>query len=349
MIKNASEKRNDAVCILPFGKLNDGTEIRAYRLCAPSGASVTVLEYGATLQAFEVPDKNGRLTDIVLGYDTAAEYEAGNACMGATVGRVAGRIEGAAFTLQGQRFELAKNEGQNHLHGGIQSFDRQMWQVRPDGNSLVCTRRSPDGEEGYPGNLDLQVIYTLEENALQIRYEADTDRDTPLSLTNHSYWNLNGGGSVLRHYLRISAEKICELRGDLIPTGCLRSISGTPFDFRLEKEVGAEIDAADGQLQLASGYDHNYALEGNPAAVLYSAQSGIELTVCSDQPGLQLYTANFLETQNGKHGKSMGRRSAVCLETQQFPNAVNCPAFPSAILKAGMHYSSSTTYAFRIR
>ena len=218
------------------------------------------------------------------------------------------------------------------------------------GDSLLCWRTSPDGEENYPGNLKVQVRFTLtEDNRLHISYDADTDADTLVSLTNHSYFNLNGGGSVLKHRLQLFAERFTENDAGCLPTGKLLWVEGTPFDFRTEKEIGTDIGADDEQLRRAGGYDHNYVLMGKKAAVLYSEESGIEMTVETDLPGMQLYTANFLNERRGKRGSVMAPRNAACFETQLFPNAMNCYAFPSPVLRAGQHLHTETDYAFRIR
>ncbi len=315
-----------------------------------SGASLTVLDYGATIQKLCVPDRGGSFVDVVLGYDTVEEYAGQGAYLGAAIGRVGNRIGGAAFSLNGKLYQLAKNDGENQLHGGLKGFDKQIWSMSQDGQSLVCSRLSPDGEENYPGNLRVQIRYTLtEDNRLVISYDADTDADTPVNLTNHSYFNLNGGGSILGHRLRIFSERITANGSGCLPTGEIRSVEGTAFDFRSEKTIGADIDADDEQLKLVGGYDVNYVLSGKKAAVLYSPDTGIEMTVETDLPGMQLYTANFLSERRGKNGSTMRPRDGVCFETQLFPNAMNCWAFPSPILRAGKHLHTETVYAFKTR
>ena len=339
-----------SISSFPFDSLRDGAPVTAHRMTNSGGASVTVLDYGATVQSILIPDRSGVLTDVVLGYDTAMEYERNDGYLGATIGRVGNRIGGAAFSLNGVDHELAKNDGENHLHGGIRGFDKQMWSISEDHGSLVCTRRSPDGEEGYPGNLDVRVIFTLtDDNALRIQYDAATDRDTLVSLTNHSYFNLNGGGSVLEHLLRVNAERFCENDKSCLPTGRLLDVAGTPFDFRTEKPIGHTIGAEHPQLRYFNGYDHNFVLCGRCAAALYSEKSGIELTVTTDLPGMQLYTANSLSERVGKRGGVMSTHGAVCMETQLFPNAMNCYGFPSPVLHAGQRLHSETTFSFRIR
>ena len=339
-----------AVEFFPFGCLRDGRQVTAAKLKNRSGASVTVLDYGATVQSLCVPAKDGRPVDVVLGYDTAQEYECNGDFFGATIGRVANRIGGASFELHGKRYELAKNDGENQLHGGVLGFDKRMWRMAAQGESLLCWRTSPDGEENYPGNLKVQVLFSLtDDNRLCICYDADTDADTPLNLTNHSYFNLNGSGSILSHRLRLFSERICENDAGCLPTGRLLWVEGTPFDFREEKEIGTDIGAENEQLKLAGGYDHNFVLAGKKAAVVWGDQTGIELTVETDLPGMQFYTANALAERVGKDGRTIGRREAFCLETQLYPNAMNCWGFPSPILHAGEHLHTETVYAFRTR
>ena len=333
-----------------FGKTTDGRAVMAARLTNRAGSSLTVLDYGATIQALRVPNRNGTMTDVVLGYDTAEEYERNKDYVGATIGRVGNRIGGAVFSLNGKTYQLAKNDGENQLHGGIEGFDRKIWSMEALDDSILCRRVSPDGEENYPGNLTVQVRFSLtDDNRLEIVYDADTDQDTLVNLTNHAYYNLNGTGSVLSHRLMIPAERITENGPGCLPTGRLLPVEGTPFDFRSEKEIGAEIDAENEQLKMVGGYDHNYVLSGKKAAVLYSPESGIEMTAETDLPGMQLYTANCLGSRKVKGGLTAGPRTAVCLETQLFPNAMNCYAFPSPVLRAGTHLHTETHYSFRIR
>lgn len=338
-----------AFTMFSFGMTRGGEPVTACRLENGAGASVTVLDYGATVQSLCVPNDSGGLTDVVLGYDTAAEYEENGGFLGATIGRVGNRIGGAAFRLNGKCYALAKNDGENHLHGGHLGFDKWLWAIRPMGeDSLVCSRLSPDGEEGYPGNLQVQVTFTLTpRNTLRIQYDADTDQDTIVNLTNHSYFNLNGHGTVLEHELQVFASRITENDAGCLPTGKLLEVAGTPFDFQVPKQIGAEIGQDHPQLLCGKGYDHNYVLSGKRAAVLRSAVSGIMMTVETDMPGMQVYTANTLSERRGKGGSVMSPRSAVCLETQLFPNGVNLYGFPSPILRAGEHLHSETSFLFR--
>ncbi len=330
-----------------FGALSDGTEVHALRLTNAAGASITVLDYGATLQSLRVPDRDGRLVDVVLGYDCAADYERYDMYLGATIGRVGNRIANAAFSLNGVEHRLAANDGANHLHGGLRGFDKRLWEMRAEGDSIVCSRLSPDGEEGYPGDLRVCVRFFLtRDNALRIVYDAEGDRDTPVNLTNHSYFNLNGGGTVLEHRLQVFAERFCEGDAGCLPTGRLLPVEGTPFDFRAEKRIGEDIGAEHVQLLRAGGYDHNYCLSGKHAAVLRSEETGIRMRVETDLPGMQVYSGNFLKRHPGKGGREIERRGALCLETQLYPNAFNCWGFPSPVLRAGQRLHSETVYAF---
>ena len=315
-----------------------------------AGAELTVLPYGATIQRLLIPDREGVLRDVVLGYDREEDYAVNGDYVGATIGRVGNRIGGACFSLNGKEYRLEKNDGENQLHGGHRGFDKQIWDTEISGNRVICRRLSPDGEEHYPGNLAVQVEFELtEENDLVIRYDADTDADTPVNLTNHSYFNLNGEGSILNHRLTLYAEKVTANGQGCLPTGRFLPVEGTALDFREEKALGRNIDADEEQIRLVGGYDINYVLSGKKAAVLWAPESGIEMTVETDLPGTQLYTANFLRERIGKGGRAIGPRSAVCLETQLFPNAMRCYSFPSPILHAGEHLHSETAYRFRIR
>ena len=348
-----------------FGQLKDGTDVTAYRIENSIGASVTLIDYGATIQSLKVPDCTGKLTDVVLGYDTAAEYEAGDGFLGATIGRVGNRIGGAQFSLNGKTYRLADNDNGNCLHGGVRGFDKCLWngeavpakagvrgaagaaEAGAAGDSVVFTRLSPDGEENFPGNLTVRVTFTLTaDNALRIRYDADTDQDTLVCLTNHAYFNLEGKGSVLDHLLTVHADRFCENDPHCLPTGKLLPVEGTPFDFRTEKAIGRDIKADDVQLRNDGGYDHCYVLSGLKAAVLTAPGTGIRMQVFTDLPGMQLYSGNFLTTRKGHGGQVFGYRDAVALETQLFPNGMNCYGFPSPVLRAGRHLESETIYAF---
>lgn len=345
-----------AITSFPFGTLSDGTPVTAYRLENAVGASVTALDYGATLQSLFIPASSpvapshgGEMIDVLLGYDNVAEYETLGGHLGGTLGRVGNRIGGASFSLNGVTYELVKNSGENHIHGGIKGFDHRMWERVPADDKLIFTRVSPDGEEGYPGTLKVTVTFTLNDNnELRLIYDADADQDTIVNLTNHSYFNLNGGGSALEHELQIFSERITESDAHGLPTGKIMEVAGTPFDFRTPKLIGQDIGADHIQLKNGNGYDHNYIIAAKRAAVLYSDKTGLEMTVTTDLPGMQFYTANGLGERDGKYGK-LHPREGVCFETQLFPNAMRCYGFPSPILRAGQHLHTETAYSFRIR
>lgn len=338
----------------PFGQLSDGRIVTAYRLKNRTGAQAVILDYGCTVQSLTVPNRAGGVTDVVLGYDSAAEYESNDGFFGAAIGRVGNRIGGSAFTLDGTEYRLPPNEGPNHLHGGPGGFDRRMWKAEPQGETrLVFTRTSPDGEEGYPGTLTVQVTYELlDGNVLEITYDASTDRTTPVSLTNHSYFNLNGHGQILDHVLRLNARSFTEVDAALLPTGRLLPVEGTPMDFTTPKTVGRDIQADFAQLHLAQGYDHNYVLDhtdpDTPAAWLMGLESGIVMTVTTTEPGVQVYAGNCITPRTGKGGAELCRHSAICLETQNFPDAVHHDAFPNPYLQPGQAYHSRTAYAFSL-
>ncbi|MFL5539190.1 MAG: aldose epimerase family protein [Longimicrobiaceae bacterium] len=327
-----------------------------YVLDAGTGITVAVLDYGAIVQSIRVPDRNGRIADVVLGYDTVAGYERDPFYLGAVVGRCAGRIGGAAFTLGGTRYELSANDPPNHLHGGFRGFGKTTWRGEPfedaSGVGVVMEHTSPDGDEGYPGTLDVRVVYTLSRgNVLSVEYHAVTDRPTPVNLTQHSCFNLAGEGSgdVLDHELTIHARSFTPLNERLLPTGEIAPVEGTPLDFRAPHRIGERIGADDGQLRIAGGYDHNFVIDGEPGALRPAARladpaSGRVLEVLTTQPGMQLYTGNFLDGTAGKHGHRYGPRAGLCLETQHFPDSPNQPGFPSIILRPGEEYRSRTEF-----
>ncbi|MBR1659709.1 MAG: galactose mutarotase [Oscillospiraceae bacterium] len=332
-----------------FGTLSDGTEVSALRIENGAGASLTVLDYGATIQSLHIPNWDGGLTDVVLGYDSASEYEKNDAYLGATIGRVGNRIGGAVFSLGGRNYALAKNDGANHLHGGVRGFDKRMWNLREEDGAAVFSRVSPAGEEGYPGNLSVTVrVFLTEDNALHLAYAAETDADTPVNLTNHSYFNLDGGGTILDHELTVYAERFCEGDAGCLPTGRLLEAAGTPFDFREGKPIGRDIGASHEQLRRAGGYDHNYCLSGRRAALLRGARSGIVMTVDTDLPGMQVYSGNFLTRRTGKGGGEIDYRCGLCLETQLFPDGMAHWGFPSPVLRAGERMRSETVYTFSL-
>ena len=342
-----------SVTARPWGATREGTPVTLFRLEAPDGAYVQVLDYGAILQAAAVPDRTGRLRDVCLGFDTPAEYqEKHDGYLGALVGRCANRIRGARFQLDGRPWPLAANQPPNHLHGGVRGFDQYLWDHRVQDDALVLTRRSPAGEEGYPGALQTEAQYTFTpDHVLRLTLRAVSDADTVVNLTSHAYWNLNGhgGGDVGEHTLSIDAIAYTELAADNCPTGTLASVVGTPFDLRIPRALSAGWDAGHPQIRQGGGYDHNWALRGRglrEAAVLHAPESGITLTLSTTQPGLQVYTANFLPEMTGKGRAAYGRRRGVALEAQGFPNAANQPEFPSTVLRAGEPYHQEIAFAF---
>ena len=342
-----------------FGKTADGQQVDLYVLTNKNGMEARITNYGGTMVSLKVPDRSGKLEDVVLGYDNLDGYASGKAYIGATVGRYANRIAHAAFTLDGVTYTLAKNDGDNHLHGG---FNKRVWTAKDvsssAGQALELTYLSKDGEEGFPGNLPIKVVYTLtDKNELKIDYSATTDKDTVLNLTNHPYFNLagQGNGDVLQQQMMIRADRFTPIDATSIPTGELRSVRGTPFDFTRVTAIGARIDQDDQQLKMGKGYDHNWVLNNEKpgslflAAQAYDPHSGRVLEVLTTEPGIQLYTGNFLDGIHGKDGKVYNRRFAFCLETQHFPDSPNHPNFPTTELKPGQHFESTTVYKFSTR
>lgn len=330
-----------------FGTTTAGEKVTAYRMENASGASVTILDYGATVHSICVPDKNGDMRDVVLGYDTVAEYETDDGYLGATIGRMCNRVGKGVFSLNGVTYHLAINCGENHSHGGLCGFDKKMWAVRELEDALEFSLFSPDGEEGYPGNLNVRVTFRFaEDNRLVIAYDAVSDQDTIINFTNHGYYNLNGGGSAMEHELQIFAERFLETDEGGLPTGKYLDVEDTPFDFRKPTIVAENICGSHPQLTIGNGYDHTYVLSGRKAAVLYSPQSGISMTVTTDLPGMQLYTSNYLTERAGKNGCTMRPRNAVCLETQLFPDGMAHYSFPSPVIRAGEAVHFESEYAF---
>lgn len=341
-----------------WGRTPQGEAVTLYELRLPNGVEASLTDYGGVLVRLLTHDRDGNLGDIVLGYDTPEPYfdRATASFFGALIGRYGNRIAGGRFSLDGQTYRLTPNNGPNALHGGERGFDQRLWRgeasVGEDGPQVVFTRVSPDGEEGYPGTLTVRVTYTLRpEGALQIDYEATTDAPTVLNLTNHSYWNLSGDArrDILGHELTLGADHFTPVDETLIPTGERRAVAGTPFDFRTAQPIGARVDADDEGLRFAGGYDHNFVLrgDGGPAAILHDPVSGRRLTVQTDQPGMQVYSGNFLDgSLVGKGGQTYGHRWAVCLETQHFPDSPNQPDFPSTVLRPGERFTSRTVYSF---
>ena len=347
-----------------FGKMPDGTPVDIYTL-KDGAVEARIITYGGIVQSLKVPDKKGNVADVVLGFDTLDEYVNGNkAYFGALIGRYGNRIAGGNFQLDGKTVSTPLNDGPdpahpvNTLHGGPKGFDKVAWTGKPIPHGVELTYVSPDGDEGFTGTLTAVVRYTLVGNDLRIEYSATTDKDTVLNLTNHSYFNLSGAGNgdILKNELQVNASHFTPVDANLIPTGELAPVEGTPFDFRKPTAVGARIDDDNDQLKKGHGYDHNFVLDSNAraagaiAAEVYDPSSGRVLEVITDQPGVQFYTGNFLDGSiTGKGGKVYGRRSALCLETQHFPDSPNHPKFPSTELKPGAKYHTVTIYRFSAR
>jgi aldose 1-epimerase len=354
-----SVEGKDTVNKQDFGKTSDGTPVELYTLANQHGVEAKIMTRGAIVVSLKTPDRNGKLADVVLGFDSLDGYLHENPYFGAIVGRYGNRIAHGRFTLNGTEYKLARNNGENALHGGLKGFDKAVWKVRhADAHSLELGYLSRDGEEGYPGNLEVTVRYTLsEDNELKLDYTAKTDKATVQNLTNHSYFNLagEGRGDVLGNQLTINADRITPVDKGLIPTGELENVAGTPFDFRKPEAIGARINADDEQIRLGGGYDHNFVLNKSGdalalAATVYEPRSGRVLEVFTTQPGVQLYTANFLDgTIKGKSGHAYARRSALCLETQHFPDSPNHPKFPTTTLQPGQTFHSTTAWKFSTR
>lgn len=342
----------------PFGKLSDGTEITLYTM-RNAGLTMKVINYGGIIVSLEVPDRQGNLVDVVLGYDSLAAYEKKNPFFGALVGRYGNRIAKGKFVLDGKEYDLVKNNNGNHLHGGTKGFDKKVWNVTEvpsdDGVALRLTYLSKDMEEGYPGNLDVEVIYTLtDDNAVKFDYKATTDKKTIVNLTQHSYFNLNGGqDDVLDHEVSLNADHFLAVDETLIPTGRLEPVENTPLDFRTPVKIGERIDADHEQIRFGKGYDHCWVINGTglkPTAEVYEATTGIEMMVYTTEPGVQFYTGNFLDgSLTGKRNTVYHRRTGFCLETQHFPDSPNRSDFPSVVLTPGETYQSQTIYRFEVR
>ncbi len=340
---------------LSWGKLPDGRAADLYTLSNGKGMEASIATYGGIVVSLKVPSKNGAPVDVVLGFDSFEPYIANPSYFGALIGRYGNRIAHGQFKLNGVTYNVPKNDGANSLHGGKVGFDKKLWQAREIPGGIELTYVSKDAEEGYPGDLTAKVTYTLTaDNALRIDYSATTDKDTVLNLTNHSYFNLagQGEGDILGHEIMIEADRFTPVDSGLIPTGELKPVEGTPFDFRKATPIGAHINDNDTQLKLGRGYDHNFVLNRKGGSIELAARvrepnSGRVMEVLTDQPGIQFYTGNFLDgTLHGKGGKVYQRRFALCLETQHFPDSPNHPDFPSTVLKPGQEYKTSTIYRF---
>lgn len=338
-----------------FGKTAEGEEVKLYTLRNTGGMEAAITNYGGIVVSLTAPDRAGFFEDVVLGFDSLDGYLTDHPYFGAIIGRYGNRIGKAAFTLEGVEYNLAPNNGENSLHGGVHGFDKVVWTARElPPNAIELSYRSRDGEEGYPGNLDVTVRYTLTDaNELRIEYAAATDKTTVLNLTNHSYFNLRGAGDgdILGHEILIAADRFTPVGPTLIPTGELRGVKGTPFDFTLPVAIGERINADDEQIRHGGGYDHNFVLNSGGelalAARVLEPESGRAMEVRTTEPGVQFYTGNFLDGSiRGKGGNAYGKRSAFCLETQHFPDSPNRPEFPSTLLKPGERYESVTAYKF---
>src|SRR5580698_6055469 len=337
----------------PFGKTPEGTPVDIYSL-SDGKIEAGIITYGGIVVSLRAPDRNGKLDDIVLGCDSVEKYVAQTAHFGGIIGRYANRIAHGSFQLDGQTYSIPKNNGDNALHGGIRGFDKVVWTGKQIKDGIELTYLSKDGEEGFPGTLTTTVRYTLNGGALRIEYSASTDKDTVLNLTNHSYFNLKGqgNGDILGHVLKIDASRFTPVDATLIPTGELKSVEGTPFDFRTPHAIGERIDASDEQLRFGLGYDENFVLDHPQgqlaeAAEVYEPTSGRILRVLTTQPAVQFYTGNHLDGSiTGKDGRVYKPRFAFCLETEHYPDSPNHPSFPSTELKPGQKFHSVTVYEF---
>jgi aldose 1-epimerase len=343
------------ITVAPFGRLTDGAPVEIYTLRNAKGIEARVCTYGGILVSLHAPDRHGKPADIVLGYDHLQGYLESSPYFGALVGRCANRIAKGKFTLEGTTYSLAINNGPNSLHGGLKGFDKVIWQPEltriPTGPALELNYFSKDGEEGFPGNLTVKAVYSLDENdSLRVDISATTDRTTIVNLTQHSYFNLAGQGDVLGHQVQIDADRFTPVDATLIPTGDLRPVHGTPFDFRQPSAIGARIGQDDEQLKLGHGYDHNFVVNNPPGqlgriARVTEPAGGRVLEIFSDWPGAQFYTANHLDgTIHGKRGQVYQRRAGFCIEPQNFPDSPNNPNFPSIVLRPGQTYRRSVIY-----
>jgi aldose 1-epimerase len=347
----------------PFGRTSDGREVDLYLINNSNRVEIEITNYGGIVVSLKVPDRRGETADVVLGYDDLASYERDKWHFGAIIGRYANRIANGKFRLNGSEYTLACNNGPNHLHGGQSGFEKAVWRARKgpgeQNDRLVLEYVSEDGEEGYPGRMEARVEYSLsDENEFAIHYRASADKDTVVNLTNHSYFNLRGAGKddILLHQLLLNADQFTPVNENLIPTGELRRVSHTPFDFTQPRTIGSRIHQTDEQLKFGGGYDHNWVLNSNVnrppshAATLYEPLSGRTMEILTTEPGIQFYSGNFLDgSMRGKAGASYGLRGGLCLETQHFPDSPNHANFPSTVLRAGERYESTTVFKFSNR
>ena len=350
----------DSITEAPFGVDGAGKPVTLYTLRNINGAQATICNYGGLVTSLMMPDKDGFFGDVVLGYDNVAAYIKDTPYFGALIGRYGNRIAKGKFTLDGKEYTLATNNLPNALHGGVKGFDKVLWTAKSvqsaDGPSLELTYVSKDGEEGYPGNLSVKAVYTLtEDNSLKLEYTATTDKATVVNLTHHSYFNLAGKGDILNHTVMIAADKFTPVDSTLIPTGELKPVEGTPFDFRTPATIGARIGQEDEQLKFGKGYDHNWVInkpmgQMGVMARVSEATSGRVLEVSSDEPGLQFYSGNFLDgTLTGKGGWVYQFRNGFCMEPQHYPDSPNQPSFPSVVLKPGETYHNTIVYKFSVQ
>lgn len=340
----------------PFGRTPAGAPVSLFTLTNAQGVTVNISDFGGIVSAIEVPDRDGKFANICLGFDTFDPYLEQSPYFGALIGRYGNRIAGAAFTLDGERHALPANDGLNHLHGGPLGFHRVLWQAQVDGGTLELRYRSADGEQGYPGALDVQARYTLtDDNELILRLHAQTDKATPVNLTHHAYFNLAGGGDVLGHRLAIDADDIAPVGAGLIPTGALLPVAGTAFDFRVPRPIGERIGCSDEQLRHGAGYDHHFILnKRTPHALALAARvhepvSGRVLELLTDQPGVQFYSGNFLDGTLSSQGWRFIHRGGFCLEPQHCPDSPNQPHFPSTILRPGQQYRTEMRFRFTVQ
>lgn len=356
-VKN--EQPKGVISVEPFGKMKDGTPVSLYTMTNGKGVTMKVMNYGGIIVSLMVPSKDEKGVDVILGYDSLAAYEKNNPFFGALVGRYGNRIAKAKFTLDGKEYSLVKNNNGNHLHGGTKGFDKVFWNIEEipakNGVALKLSYLSKDMEEGYPGNLQTEVTYTLtDDNTVKFDYKATTDKKTIVNLTQHTYFNLNGGKSdILSHEIALNADRFVAIDETLIPTGELKEVANTPFDFRTPVPIGARINAKDQQIEFGKGYDHTWVINGEglkQTAVVYDSTSGIEMKVYTTEPGVQFYTGNFLNgSLTGKNNIVYAQRTGFCLETQHFPDSPNKSEFPTVVLNPGETYSSQTIYSFGVR
>ena len=343
-----------------FGMTANQEPVELFTLTNANGLEARIMTYGGTVVSLKVPDRRGKFADIVLGYETLDGYLKDSPYFGSIIGRYGNRIGKGQFSLNSKQYSLPKNNGENTLHGGVKGFGKVIWNAKgvktSDGDGLSLTYLSKDGEEGFPGNLKVTVVYTLtNNNGLKIEYSATTDKPTVVNLTHHSYFNLAGEGSILNHELMINANRFTPVDSGLIPTGELRGVKGTPMDFTKSERIGARIDQQDDQLTQGKGYDHNWVLNNNTgklalAARAYDPGSGRVMEVFTTEPGLQFYSGNFLDGSiTGKGGQVYRHRYGFCLEAQHFPDSPNKPGFPSTVLKPGQKYKTTTIYKFSVK